>query len=234
MLLDAGETREDRRAIVSRVSRGICLFEERACSLGVAGVVEQLRCAEHASTCVDRRRRGSKAHRLLREVGGRGERPACGRGSGRVLERRRHVVVRFGRREREVARSLLADDHSRELGVDRPPARRRLARGDGEAEQRMGEAQALPVELENPRAQRLVERSVEVRPDDRPDDGGGRVCERCDDARDLQGSNTERIDPSLEQLVEVGRDRQIVARAERAAPALKRGCQLECEERVAA
>ena len=81
----------------------------------------------------------------------------------------------------------------------------------------MGEAQSLSVELENPRAQRLVERSVELRPNDRPDHGGGRLCEGCDDARDLQSSSTERIDPSLEQLVEVERDRQIVARAERAA-----------------
>ena len=69
--------------------------------------------------------------------------------------------VRLGRREGEVPRALLLRrDELREPCVERSPARRRLAGGDGRAEEGMGEAEPLAVELEDARLDGLGETRV--------------------------------------------------------------------------
>src|SRR5512144_3233528 len=98
----------------------------------------------------------------------------------------------------------------------------------------MGEAKRLPVDLEDAGRERLCQAVVEPSTDDafhdrhrRLDGGGHRLC-------DVEAGRGEPGETLLQQLVEVGRDRQALARSEYAALRLERVAELEREERVAA
>src|SRR5215203_6127150 len=97
----------------------------------------------------------------------------------------------------------------------------------------MGEAQTPAVDLENPRVERLGESSLEACADGRLDQSYGRLGERRNGARHLERRRTKGGDPGGQQLVEVRRDRQLLAGSERPASALQGGRKLEREEGVA-
>ena len=61
-----------------------------------------------------------------------------------------------------------------------------------------------------------------------------RLGERCDRGGDLERVGSDAVEAHAQELVEAGRNREILARRERAAAALERGRELEREERVAA
>ena len=97
----------------------------------------------------------------------------------------------------------------------------------------MRESQPLAVELEHTRIERLRQSILEPSTDDAFDQRGGRIGERGDDAHDPEPRGRETCQALLEQLVEVGRDRQILARSEDATPPLESRAELERKERVA-
>ena len=89
------------------------------------------------------------------------------------------------------------------------------------------------VELENPRVERLGEPRLAASAERRFDEHDRRVGERCDRARDLECRVAEAFDPRVQELVEVGGNRELVARRECAASvsgaswrarARRRGC----------
>ena len=98
----------------------------------------------------------------------------------------------------------------------------------------MGESQALPVQLEDPRGQRLGQTGIGTATDGGFHERHGRIGERGDGARGLERRGAEAVEARVQELVEVGRDRELLAGSERAASALERACKLEREEGVAA
>ena len=98
----------------------------------------------------------------------------------------------------------------------------------------MRESETLTVELEDPRVERLGEPGVEPSSECRLHESDGRVGERCDGARDFERRGSEAVEALVQEVVEVGGDRELLAGSERAASALERACKLEREEGVAA
>jgi len=98
----------------------------------------------------------------------------------------------------------------------------------------MRESQTLALELENPRLKRLAEPGVAASAECRFHQSDGRLGERRDSAGDLERRSAEAGEARVQESVEVGRDRKLLAGSERAAPPLERGCELEREEWVAA
>ena len=97
----------------------------------------------------------------------------------------------------------------------------------------MDEPHALAVELENPCLERLGEPWVEAGTEYGFEKADGRVGERRDSAHELECHGAEAVDAGVQELVEVGRDRELLVGRERAAFALERGRKLEREEGVA-
>ena len=60
-----------------------------------------------------------------------------------------------------------------------------------------------------------------------------RIGERRDRARDLERRRPERGEARMEQLVEIGGDRKLLAGSKRSTASLQRGGKLQREERVA-
>ena len=168
---------------------------------------------------------------LLGELRGSGGSAAARRRSGGILERGGDLGARLGRGEGEVTGPfLLRGDALREPRVQRPAAKGRLTAADRGAEQRVSEAQALPVQLEDPRCERLVCAGPGLPPGGNLDELHGRVGKRGDHAGNLERRGAEVVEALLQEPAEVGGDRELLARGKRAAPALERSCQLEREE----
>ncbi len=129
---------------------------------------------------------------------------------------------------------LRRGDELREPRVQRPQARGRLTAADRGSEQRVGEAQALSVQLEDPCCERLGCAGPGPAPDGSLDELHGRVGKRGDGAGNLERCGAEIVEALLQEPAEVGGHRELLARGEHAAPALERSCQLEREEGVAA
>ena len=164
--LDAGQMRQHGCTLDPRCGSSARLFEQRVGSLGVSGAVVQVGCEEQAPAGIVRVRSGRESERLLGEIGGRSRRPASVRRSSCLLQDRGDASIGLRRGEREVPRSFLGRrDDLGEPCVERPAPCRSLACGDSRAEQRMGESEPRPVELENPRVERLGEPGVEARAD---------------------------------------------------------------------
>jgi hypothetical protein len=98
----------------------------------------------------------------------------------------------------------------------------------------MREAQALSIQLEDPGSERLGQAGAETASDSRFHERHGRVGERCDCARDLERRGADTIDACAQELVQIRRNRELLAGSERGALALKGTCKFKREERVAA
>ena len=153
---------------------------------------------------------------------------------GGVLEDRGGRTIRIDRREGKMASPLLGCRN--DLGEPRvqiPPTRRRQAHGDGRSEQRMGESEALSVRLDDACRESLGQPGLVTVPDDGLHEGHRRIGERCNGGGDVESLGSKRVETHVQQLVEGGRDGEILAGVERAASALQDGSELEREERIA-
>ena len=111
---------------------------------------------------------------------------------------------------------------------------RRLARGDRGSEQRMGEAQPLAVELEDPRVERLGEPGVEAGPTAVSTSVTVGSATAATARATSSARATEAVDARVEELVEARRNRELLPERERSASSLESVRKLEREERVAA
>jgi hypothetical protein len=84
------------------------------------------------------------------------------------------------------------------------------------------------------RGRRIVLFWVEASAERRLHESNGRMGERRDSARHLERRTAEAVDARVQELAEVGGNRELLAGSKRAASALERACKLEREERVAA
>src|SRR6476659_2580806 len=98
----------------------------------------------------------------------------------------------------------------------------------------MGEADARPVELEDPRVERARQSSLGRSPRSRFDDLHRRASERRDHARNLESRRSEPIEALVHERLEIRRHRQLGAWVDRAASPLERARELEGEEWIAA
>ena len=96
-------------------------------------------------------------------------------------------------------------------------AGRQLAGDDSGAEQRMGEPQALAVELEDPRGPSAPSRpALDTAPDRGLDERHRRIGERRNDlAHGLERVGAEAVEAGVQKLVEVRGNRELLARRER-------------------
>jgi hypothetical protein len=226
---DIAELDENGRPFEAGPGLGARLFQKRFGARRVARDEVPLGGEEETPASVRHLAVLRESKRLLRQLCGRRRSPAGVCGMGSLLERRRDAGVALDCREREVARSFLSRrDDLGEPRVQRPARRWGLARDDRGAEQRMGEAELLAVEVQNRCVERLRQAAVEARADRSLHNGGN--------ARNLERLGAETVDARLQELVQVGRDRELLPRSERpaSAPALERASQLEREEGVAA
>ena len=122
--------------------------------------------------------------------------------------------------------------HRGEASVERASLRGVGPDGDRRGEQRMGEAQPLAVQLHDPGLQCVAEARRGVFVDRRLDEAHGRLGERGHDTRNRERLRAQAVEALVHERVEVGRDRQLLARDHPAAPALERSPELEREERV--
>ena len=86
-------------------------------------------------------------------------------------------------------------------------ARGRLTSRNSRSQQRMGEAQPVSVELENPSGKQLSQTCVEATTECRFRERGGWVGERGDDLRDPERRRPEAVEALVQELVEAGGDR---------------------------
>ena len=203
--------------------------------VGVAGEVVPVGREEETASRIGHVARRCQPERLLRQVGGPGRRAARVSRLRCVLEDRGGRAIRLGRREREVASPFL--DGRSGLGkprVQTVPARRRQAYGDRRSQQRMGESDPLPVQLEDACRDALCQPRLVTGADHRLHERDRRLGERCDRGGDLERVGSDAVQTHAQELVEAGRNREILSGCERAAAALERGRKLEREERVAA
>ena len=144
----------------------------------------------------------------LGELGGGGARSTCVHALCRLLDDGGDLAARPGRGEPEMASSFL-DGRSdlREPSMQGSPARGRLTSRNSRSQQRMGEAQPVSVELENPSGKQLCQPCVEATTECRFHERGGWVGERGDHLRDLERRRAEAVEPLVHELVEVGGDR---------------------------
>ena len=113
-----------------------------------------------------------------------------------------------------------APRRSERLGEPRvqlPPARRRQAHGHGRSEQRMGESEALSVHLDDARREGLGQPGLVTGADDGLHERHSRIGKRCNGGCDVESLGSERVETHAQQLVERGRDREILAGLERSA-----------------
>ena len=178
-----------------------------------------------------RRRREPK--RLLRQLGGRRRRAAGVRRPRGVLEDRGDLAIGLGRGEREVARSFLGGRDDRRRAV-------RAATGGATGVWRAATADPSSGWVNrrrSPSSSRIRASSASARPasaaatDGGFHEGDGRIGERRDSARDLERRGAEAVEARVQELVEVGGNRELLAGSERAASALERALRARARRR---
>ena len=200
----------------------------------VTRAVVHVRSEEQATAPVVPQRRRGQVERVLRKRGGGCRCPAIARRSRGCLEGRGDLGIGLGRCESQMTGSFLCRRCDlRKPSLQRPAARRRLARGDRSGQQRVREAQAYAVDLENPGADRFVEPGVGAGAERRIQQVDGRVAARCDEARNVERGGAQTLEALVQEGREGGWERQVLAWNRRGAAPLQRGGELEREERVA-
>ncbi len=231
--LDARELDEDLGELGAGCSLGSSPLEQGGRATAVPSRVVPVGGEEDSASRVAALVDGREPERLLGQLGGGGRRAALCAERAAASRTAAIVVVGLGGGEREVPGSLLRRRNERcEPCVQSSSARRGLARGDRGAEQRVGESQALAVQLEDRALERLGEPGV--RDAEQPPRRGRWSARRPPPRRcsHLEGRGAEAVEALAEQLVEGRRDRQRVAGRRRAAASLQRAGELEREERV--
>ncbi len=98
----------------------------------------------------------------------------------------------------------------------------------------MGESEALPVHLEDACRDGLGQPGLVAGADDRLHERHRGIGERRNGGGNVESVGSDRVETRAQQLVGGGRNREILAGRERAAPTLEGGSELEREERVTA
>ena len=93
----------------------------------------------------------------------------------------------------------------------------------------MGESEALSVRLDDACREGLGEAGLVTGADDGLHEGHRRIGERRNGGGDIESLGSERVEAHVQQLVEGGRDGEILAGLERAASALKGGSELSAK-----
>ena len=127
---------------------------------------------------------------------------------------------------------LRARSDLREPSVNRPPLRRCGARPDRRAEQRVREAEPLPVDLQDPGVDRAAKAGLGPSAGGRLDRVRHRVGERGNNPRDLERRSPQEIDALVNELFQVRGNREHLAGAHPVASSPKRGRELQSEERI--
>jgi hypothetical protein len=96
----------------------------------------------------------------------------------------------------------------------------------------MGESEALSVGLDDVCCEGLGQPGLVTVADDVLHEGDRRIGERCNGGGDVESLGSKRVEAHVQQLVERGRDGEILAGLERTASALEGGSELEGEERI--
>ena len=210
-------------------------MQQGAPALRVAGVSVVPGGSEDAPsvTLVVRRRQPSGV--LGQPRGGR-FRAAPSGPLGRVIELVGDVGVGALDREREVHRVLLLADRARcEQGVQLAAALRADVGVDAGGEQRMGEGQPPPADLEHAGGDRLVDRAAKALvARDLGDHRRAAVKQGRDELQQPAGVVGQLPQPLADELLEARGHGQRVIGTERATPAGQPAAELEAVERIAA
>ena len=141
-----------------------------------------------------------------------GGKPDCqlgqlGRGGGcsscvhilcRLLDDGGNLAARLGRGKRKMPRSFLSARHARgEAGVKRASLGQRGARDHSGTHERMGEAETIPLDFQDPRLERVGQSGLRPPADGRLDEAHRRIGQQGDDARNLDCGSPEAIEALL-------------------------------------
>ncbi len=202
----------------------------------LAQLLEQRPCADELVR-LDTELRRRQPKRLLGELRSGRHRTARSRARRRVRKARRRLGIGTLRREGQMPRALLGiRDDGGQATVHGPPHSRRRGGGEGRDEQRVREGDQVAPELDHARLDRLLEIAV------RPLPGAGGELHHRDSRAGQRSGVQERLsrgrrklrEPGLDELAQVCRHGQRLARNRLDAGPLERPGQLEREKRVAA
>ena len=210
------------------------LVEECGRTLDVAGDVVVVGGIEQPPPPVGRGLAGRQPDGVIGELCGCERCSPGARGVHRLFDDGRHLTIGANGRDRQVACALLLRRRDlRQTSVERPASGVGLACRHRGAEEWVGEAEAILVDLEDARIECLWQSRVGGAAERRADEPDGGLRERRGHGRDLERVRAEPVEALAQKLVQARRDGQRVGRSGGEAAPLERQCELQREEGVA-